>query len=322
MATKPKKKKILALTGATGFVGKSVLEKALSHNFEVKALTRKNQAPKENVTWIEGSLDNNDSLNSLIKGADVIIHLAGAVKALNWKGFESANVTGSANLAEQIKTQFKTKKKKPKIILVSSLAARSPWVSHYAASKRLGEKEFQDALNKDFPLTILRPPAVYGPGDKEILQMFKAFKKGFCPSIGYGKNRFSMIHVEDLANAIISLAQNKQVKNRVFELDDGHKNGYSTPELAKISETIFNNKIRTIPIPPLVIKLSGAINGICAQMINRPVMLTGQKANELNHNDWVAKNDILNEAGFWEPNITIEDGFQKTIAWYKENNLL
>ena len=322
MAKYPKKKHTIALTGATGFVGKHFIEMALLEGFSIRALTRNPQDDKVGVTWVEGDLANSKSISSLVKGTDTIVHLAGVVKSLNWKGFEEDNVKGTRKLCGAVKATFAKIKKKPNIIIVSSMTARAPWLSYYSASKRLAENEAQILLSENFKLSILRPPAVYGPGDAEILQLFKSFKIGFAPSIGMGGNRFSMIFVEDLAHAIISLSNPQPTSNQIYELDDGAENGYNMKDIAQIAECIFSRKIKMLPIPPFLLSLGGYINSAFAKVIHKPAMLTHLKANEIRHNDWVAKTNKLNGLNNWSPKTSISEGFKKTISWYKSENLL
>ncbi|MGY8986505.1 MAG: NAD-dependent epimerase/dehydratase family protein, partial [Sphingomonadales bacterium] len=247
------------------------------------------------VTWIEGDLNNKTALGHLVKDIDTVIHMAGVVKALNWGGFKEVNIIGTRNLIEAFKKNQPNKSKKSHFIYISSITARVPWLSYYGASKRLSENE----LEKISGHTILRPPAIYGPGDTEILTMFKAFKSGFAPSVGLGRNRFSMIYVDDLVEAICSLIEKPPAKAQIFELDDGANNGYTIREIANITQGIFSRKIYTIPVPPLLLTSIGFLNEIFAKIINKPVMLTHLKAKEILHKDWVVRSNRLEDYTDW-----------------------
>ena len=105
MPNKKNNKTVIALTGATGFVGKRFIEIALQMKMEVRALTRRPQVSMKGVTWIEGDLNNKTALGHLVKDIDTVIHMAGVVKALNWGGFKEVNIIGTRNLIEAFKNK-------------------------------------------------------------------------------------------------------------------------------------------------------------------------------------------------------------------------
>src|SRR4029450_12373737 len=145
----------LAITGGTGFVGSRLIELALAAGHEVFALTRRPQADRNGLTWIDGALDRPDGLDRLVEGADAVIHVAGVINARDLAGFEAGNVTGTAAMlaaAEKAGVQ--------RFVHVSSLAAREPKLSIYGATKA-GSEALVGA--SPIPSAIVRPPAVYGP---------------------------------------------------------------------------------------------------------------------------------------------------------------
>ncbi|MDG1858711.1 MAG: NAD(P)-dependent oxidoreductase, partial [Emcibacteraceae bacterium] len=149
--------KIIALTGATGFVGGHLLEALISQGFKVKALTRRPQSSLKNVTWISGDFENCAALKELVTNVDVIINVAGLVKAKSKNDFLKANGIAVSNLLSAIDNE-----NTPHIIQMSSLAAREPNLSDYAYSKQEGEKVIS---NSPYDWTIIRPPGIYGPRD-------------------------------------------------------------------------------------------------------------------------------------------------------------
>ena len=181
----------LAITGATGFVGGHLLDQALAAGHEVRALTRRPQNSRDDVTWIEGALDRSDSLDRLAEGTEAVIHVAGVINAPDKAGFEAGNVAGTAAIldaAEQAGVK--------RFVHVSSLAAREPGLSLYGASKARSEALVEAAK---LPSVIVRPPAVYGPGDHEMLELFRMAKRGFV--LLPPRGRLAVIHAEDLARA-------------------------------------------------------------------------------------------------------------------------
>ena len=182
--------KTVAITGATGFVGGRMLDLMVQNGYEARALTRRKQDDRPGVTWVRGALDNPASLANMCGGADVVLHIAGIVNAPDKAGFEAGNVAGTLAVIEAAK-QAGTKR----FVHVSSLAATRPGLSIYGETKAKAEKIV--ALS-GLDWTIIRPPAVYGPGDGEMLELFKMAKLGFVTLPPDADGRMSVIHVEDL----------------------------------------------------------------------------------------------------------------------------
>ena len=187
----------LAITGATGFVGSHLLDAALAAGHEVKALTRSKQHDRDGVDWVVGDLSSRDALEWLVDQADAVIHVAGTINAPNKAGFEEGNVAGTlAMLAAATAGGIH------RFVHVSSLAAREPKLSLYGASKQRGE-ELVHSSGLDW--AIVRPPAVYGPGDRETLELFRMARLGLM--LMPPKGRVSVIHADDLARLLLALAE-------------------------------------------------------------------------------------------------------------------
>ena len=201
----------LAITGGTGFVGAHLLDMALAAGHQVKALTRRDQPPRDRLEWVRGDLDDRAALESLVDGADAVIHVAGVITAANAAAFELGNVAGTlAMLAAATAGGVR------RFVHVSSLAAREPKLSLYGASKARAE-ELVRSSGLDW--AIVRPPAVYGPGDKETLELFRMAKLGLM--LMPPKGRVSLIHVDDLARLLLALAADAAPSSIVIEPDDG-----------------------------------------------------------------------------------------------------
>lgn len=315
----PKKQKkndtgqTIALTGATGFLGGHVIEALLSAGHTVKALTRRCQPEREGVLWVEGSLTDEESLLALNNGANTLIHLAGLTKALNRNTFFDVNVAGSLRLFHAAKaTGVKH------VLHISSLAAREPRLSHYGASKA-GTELLLTERKWNFSWTILRPPAIYGPGDKEILKLIKATRFGIIPAIGSKKNRFAMIHAADLASAILALCDQSN-KSAILEVDDGTTRGYTIEDVANAMPD--SKTLHQIPVPFPVLAAIGSINQLIANAINRPAMLTLSTARYLCHPDWTVKQPRRFRHEKWLPQFDLKAGLKNTIDWYRQNGLL
>ncbi len=303
----------IALTGATGFIGRNLAEMLVRSGCSVNALTRQAFPPdisiSRKITWIQGDLQDLQGLERLVRGVDTVIHCAGAVRGRTVEEFCRVNQEGTRQLAE-ICRQCPTP---PRFILISSLAAREPGLSPYASSKKLGE----DALCSTYSGNswfILRPPAVYGPGDRELMPLFRCMARGFCPIIGDGNQKVSLVHVTDLAEAIKVAALTKDVSGGIYEIHDGKNGGYSWHEIiGTVSEVTGKERILKIRVPKTVVNLIGFTNIYLSRLTGRAPMLTPGKVNELVHPDWTANNDKITRALGWMPKITLEKGLSSLL---------
>lgn len=308
--------KIIALTGATGFVGRHLLHTLASQGFIIKALTRRPQSDLKNVIWVSGDLQNQSSLKELVEDVDVIVNVAGLVKAKNLAEFLDSNARSIENILNAIDNH-----KKPHFLQISSLAAREENISDYAFSKRQGEINLA-SNTKVLPWTIIRPPGIYGPRDNETLKIFKMLKSGLAFFPDNKNNRVSWINIKDLVSAIIHLMDNEKYFQRILEVDDGNPNGYTHEEFYKTVCEILNVRPFYITIPKFILKLFGHINDIFGRIFNYAPMVSAKKVNEICHSDWVCrKNDefVLDD---WQAKIDLKTGLKETLDWYKNNEYI
>lgn len=304
------RKGLIAVTGATGFVGQAVLDEAERRGFEVRALARRQQKPRKGVEWIAGDLADRRSLARLVKGAEAVIHVAGVVNAPDAAAFEAGNVTGTLNIVEAA-----VKAGMPRFVHVSSLAAREPRISEYCGSKRRGEKI---VMASGLDWTIVRPPAVYGPRDTEIFELFRMAKWGMVgmPQDGAA----SVIHVADLARLLLDVVPGgEDVTHLVFEPDDGRPGGWPHRELARAIGWAMNRR-------PFVFRLSRQMLAQGAKLDaffrKGKAKLTQDRVNYMCHPDWVAAASKRPPAERWTPAIDTREGLRATVAWYRENKWL
>ena len=310
---------IVAVTGATGFIGQNLLRALTEAGYHVRALTRREPpvdflAPKGSVTWVRGSLSHKEALHTLLDSADAVVHCAGAIKALSRDSFFTMNGVGVRNLADVAAMQLNP----PRFIYLSSLVAREPDLSTYAASKRLGEQMLWAARDK-LPVIILRPPVVYGPGDMETLRIFNMAARGFVLTPKVAGARMSLVHVNDVVGAIFSALALDALPSAPVEFDDGHPNGYTWPEIVSAAGSALRISPRLISVPVPILYLVGAAGSLGAALSRRPNVLSLGKVSELLHPDWVAQTCYL--PGY-NPLWNIEKGFENTINWYASRGLL
>ncbi len=301
----------VAITGATGFVGAATLDAALHKGLHVHALARREVVPRERVTWVRGALDQSDALDDLVSGCDAVIHVAGLTSTPNPGRFEAANVTGTANvLAAAQKAGVK------RFVFVSSLSAREPSLSAYGASKARAEEL---VIASQFDWTIVRPPGVYGPGDKDYLDLFKAAKLGLVPVPREGRS--SLIHVEDLARLLVALVPvNPITRGQTYEPWDDNAYGYSHEELAKmIAQAVGNPHAVAAPLPPAVMKLGAKVDGFVR---GAKAKLTPDRVCYMLHPDWVCDLRKAPPISLWQAVWDGEAGLKMTAEWYKKEGLL
>ena len=300
----------LAVTGATGFVGRALLEEAARKGLEVRALTRRPQNKATGVEWIAGDLHDRRALMKLVKSAEAVIHVAGVVNTHDPMGFHLGNVEGTLALVEAaVATGV------PRFVFVSSLAAREPKLSKYGASKAHAEKLVK-ASGLDW--TIVRPPAIYGPRDREILELFKLARKGVVPMPPPGRS--SLIHVADLARLLLALAPpGERASHQVFEPDDGKPEGWSHRELARAIGWAVGRR-------PWVPHLSKAMLERLARLDRafrgRKARLTPDRVGYMVHPDWVSRASKRPPARLWKPEVPTLQGLKATAAWYREQGWL
>ena len=300
---------VIALTGATGFIGQTLLNQVTEAGWQVKALYRpkKGRTPVEmrGVEWLEGDLKDDEALSQLLEGCQVVIHCAGAVRGASREDFDRVNEQGARKIAEMAAKLAQT----PRFLLISSLAAREPELSHYAGSKWRGECAIKSALDT-MRWTIIRPPAVYGPGDKEMLPLFKGMAGGFLTVPAGSAGRFSLIYVDDLVAAIVSWLKSDKGYGSTFELDDGHSGGYDWDSMMEIGSKVLRDgkAVRRISIPIMLLKFVARMNISASKLIGYAPMLTPGKVREITHSDWVSDTGEFAAITGWKPKFGLERG--------------
>ncbi|MDJ0989891.1 MAG: NAD-dependent epimerase/dehydratase family protein [Desulfobacterales bacterium] len=306
--------RVIALTGATGFIGGALLKRLASDGNHVRALYRQSSASARtagaNIRWVPGQLDDPESLKRLLKGTDTVVHCAGAVRGAEWRQFKRVNTEGVARMVRAAKRMHPS----PRFLLLSSLAAREPQLSHHAASKRQGEEMLASQGNQ-LQWSALRPPAVYGPGDREIAPLFRLMCKGMAPQTSSRTSRFSMLYVDDLVQAIVTLIEHKRWPGAIFELHDGRPGGYAWGDVVQMVAKVAGRPIRSLRLPSLAVFAAAAVNLLGARTFGYAPMLTPGKVRELTHPDWTCDNTSIAAQIGWQPSVNLEQGIKKTLVF-------
>ncbi|APE26992.1 NAD-dependent epimerase/dehydratase family protein [Aurantiacibacter gangjinensis] len=300
----------IAVTGATGFVGQAVLDEAQAQGRPVRALTRRDQPARDGVTWIRGDLQDEAALAELAQGAATVLHIAGVVNAPDEAGFHVGNVAGTENVVAAARQQGVRR-----FIHVSSLAAREPGLSLYGKSKRLAEEVVQTS---GLDWTMVRPPAVYGPRDTEMFELFRAARWRIMPMPPPG--RTSIIHVADLARLLLALCNNDpQHHQRIYEPDDGRPGGWTHKELARAVGAAVGKSVWAPSMPRSVLMFAAKID---RKLRGDGAKLTPDRAKYMAWPDWVSARGKNVPPALWSPQIIGDQGFSDTAAWYRSEGWL
>lgn len=309
----------VALTGATGFIGATVAARLIGAGYRVRALVRPaslqkcSQLPAA-IEWIKGNFADDAALDALLTGAESLIHCAGVVRGASAAAFMGTNEGGVASLARAAKGQKKT----PRFLLISSLAAREPQLSFYAASKRAGE-EALCRLGDGLFWTVFRPAAVYGPGDRELLPLFQTMFRGIVPVLGSPASRVSMLYVDDLAAAMLTWLDRPGLNHAVYEVGDGRPQGYTWQEMIDIAAQCRGKGIIRVMVPGWLVKTLAQCNLAAARLSGHAPMLTPWKVQELLHPDWVADCGPLTLATGWQAKVGLAEGICRTLGLEQRN---
>jgi len=245
----------------------------------------------------------------LVSGTDAVIHVAGVINARNAAGFETGNVAGTLSMLAAA-----TAAGTCRFVHVSSLAAREPKLSQYGASKARSE-ELVEGSGLDW--IIVRPPAVYGPGDKEMLELFKMARGGqiYMPP----KGRFSLIHADDLGRLLLAAAAPDAPEKLIIEPDDGRPGGWSHGQFGDALASAVGVPARTVSTPRLLLWIASRIDRLVR---GDRAKLTPDRVSYFSHPDWVVSNRRAAPADLWEPEIDTISGLKQTAEWYLTNGWL
>lgn len=304
-----RKIRTLAVTGGTGFLGGHLLRHARAQGYDIRALTRGWKPPEDEIAWVDGALDRPETLVKLCAGADAVIHVAGAINASSRAGFEAVNVGGSANMIDAARRAGVRR-----FVHISSLAAREPDLSAYGWSKAKSER-LVAASGLDW--TIVRPPAIYGPGDKETFELFKMARRGLVALPPRG--RLSVIHVDDLCRLILALLEEPESWAETYEPDDGREGGWEHRHFARTLGRLYGKRAATLPMPKPMLRLASGLDRLVRR---NKAKLTPDRVGYYCHPDWVVTAERRPPAGLWQPQVKTPAGLRETAEWYRSEGWL
>jgi len=275
-----------------------------------------------------GDLAPGQGLEEAARGVEAVAHVAGAVRAWGKAAYFDTNCEGTRRVADASRRQgAKT------FVLVSSMAAQGPvgpgdvltedryqrTVNAYGASKLAGEKALAEAAG-DMTWTVVRPSVVYGPRDRDVLALFRMASRGIVFYTGPRGARVSVVHVDDLADLILSCLE-RPMPGRAYLASDGV--GRTWPEIIHaILRAVGSRDGTLIRLPPwLILPIAAAIQGL-RPFTKKPPILCLDKIREAMAPSWVASSERAAKELGWKPRVSLEEGARSTVAWYREHGWL
>ncbi|KAF0183970.1 MAG: NAD-dependent epimerase/dehydratase family protein/3-beta hydroxysteroid dehydrogenase/isomerase [Nitrospirae bacterium] len=313
------------VTGGTGFIGSHLVETLIRQGFDVTCLVRNAARPGYldgvKAAMITGDCTKPDSLPAAVKGCDYVFHLAGLTKAKNEEQFFTGNAFATQNVLQAVLDHAPELKR---FFYLSSLAAAGPSpdgvplkedcethpVSAYGRTKLEGEKIVYEARDK-IPVTIIRPPAVYGPRDRDVLIFFKMVKRGVVPF--WGKSLYSFLYVEDLVNGIIQSALSENAAGEIFFLSDG--NIYTSDDIINAISGALQRRPLKLNIPRAVMPMVGYLS----QLAGHLSIISSDRMKDIQHQYWVCDSAKSQSLFGYAPKVDIQKGASWTADWYRIN---
>jgi len=322
------------VTGANGFVGSHLVEGLLGRAYQVRCLVRKTSNLRWlsglEVEYVHGDIIDKDSLKGVFGDVDLVFHAAGLTKAKSREEYFKANAEGTKNVVEVC---LEENPKLQRLVYISSQAAVGPGsdeqplnetapcrpVTDYGESKLEGEKIVLRHASQ-LPITVIRPPAVYGPRDTDVLGFFKVASKGFRISFGRGESFLSLVYVKDLVEGTIRAGENpKSIGQTYFIADD---KVYSWREVFNIMAGVLNKRTIPLKIPRSAVFFLAFISESFSELLGKSAIFNTQKAREITQRYWgLDVSKAKAELGF-SPKYDLERGAAETVKWYKEKGWL
>lgn len=329
------------VTGGSGFLGSHVAEQLARKGHDVRCLVRKSS----DVSFLEllpgvalayGAVEDKDAVANACEGIEAIVHCAGLVKAKRPSEFVATNVDGTRNLLEVAldrrspgRVASGARGSIRRFVFVSSLAAHGPSddgapiaddcepkpVTEYGRSKLAAEK-LVSAAKDDLAVTVIRPPAIYGPRDREMFVFFESVVNGFVP-IPNRAQKLSMIYGEDAAAACVKALEVEHESGRAYYVEDGEV--YTQPEMIDALERVLGKKPLRMSVPMPLLKIAAHASQLYGRLRDKAVIFTPDKVNELGAPHWVCSAKTIRRELGWSPSVQWEEGARRTAAWYREH---
>lgn len=323
------------VTGATGFLGSHIAEQLARQGHAVRVLVRRT-SDRSFLAGLEaeealGDVTQPDSLPAVVEGVEAIVHAAGLVKARFLAEFEAVNAGGTANLLAALGQAQGLRR----LVLISSLAAHGPSedgrprpvqappapVTAYGRSKLRAEEMVRAWARDGRAVTIIRPPVIYGPRDRQFLPFFHLARWRLAPRLGDGTNAISLVYVEDAARAAaLAAAAGDDAPSATYTVDDGAV--YTWRDLLAAVEEAVGKKALRIPSPPWAFTAAALLTEIYGRLRRQAVTFTRDKVVDMRQRYWVCSHEEISRDLGWQPEVGLREGTALTAAWYRQHGWL
>jgi dihydroflavonol-4-reductase len=322
------------VTGATGFIGSHLVEQLVREGKEVRAFVRKTS----NTNWLKGlpveifvgDFFHPESLKAALHDVDFIFHVAGITKARHKRDYWRSNAEATRKFLEAV-DRFGSSI--ARFVHISSQAAvgpslngipvdeRTPFhpIDVYGRSKRMAEEACHEHFDK-FPITILRPVAVFGPRDKDTFAFFQCMNKGLLPIIGSEKKRVALIHVKDLVEGTLLAARANNAIGQTYFI--GNSISPSWNDLYSVASEVTGRKVRRIALPNFSVHFVAAGAELLSLITGKPALISFEKAREIAQPDWSCNVEKAERELGYRSRKTLLDGMRETMEWYKKEGWL
>lgn len=321
------------VTGASGFIGTVLTRRLRERGDEVRALVRPTSATatlkKLGVDLVPVGLLDVDRIRSALAGCELVYHLAGAVKALHPRDFFPTNAEATRRVAEAC-AQVSSP---PRLVYLSSIAAAGPSapgrpcreedaphpVSLYGESKLAGERAVRDLAGR-LGASIVRPPIVYGPGDREFVPMLARMARlGLVLTAGRDERRYSVLHVEDLCQGLLAVAERgSRVEPGgsagIYYLDDGAEHRWE--DIGRAACAALGRRAVELRLPMFFTVLAAARSAVAASLSRKPAMLSFDKLKEVRQATWTCSSERARREIGYEPRVPLETGMRQALSWF------
>lgn len=322
------------VTGASGFVGSHVAETLAGRGLSVRALVRRSSKlaflGQAGAELAFGDVNDPASLSPALAGAQGVVHCAGLTKALSFSQYREVNRDGTENV---LRACCSMQHRPSRIVVLSSLAAFGPSchgrplcesdephpISDYGRSKLEGHR-VAESFMKDLSVSILIPPAVYGPRDRDVYAYFKFAKLGFVPFLGSPERCLSLVYVKDLAQTAVECLLREEAAGKSYFVEDGDVHTWRS--FADAINLAMARKPVPVVVPRSFARTAAALVDVFSQITRRPPLLGTQKMCELLQPSWTCSGERIRKELGLQIQYPLRQGIEETYRWYVEHHWL
>ncbi len=324
------------VTGATGFIGSHLVDALLAHGVEVRCLVRRQSnrrwLSEKPVELVEGSLTAPESLPAAVQGVDIVYHVAGLVAARSEAEFMRGNRDATVNLVEAV---LRHTPQLQRFVFLSSLAAVGPAsslsepvteetpyhpITAYGRSKRAAE-EYVLSVADRIPVTVIRPPAVYGPRDAATLPFFRSVRLGFAPLIGFREKYLSLVHIRDLVRGILLAAASERAVGRVYFISS--EEYYTWAQLTEAARVaIGRRRVWRLRVPHAVVMGIASVAEVAGWLTRRPPVFDFEKGLDIVQAYWICSPERACKELGYRQTVGLVEGMKEAVAWYRDHGWL